>query len=97
MSPKKTILELLITLFISYFLYSLVDFSVFDISEWDQDKIFNLVLTWFILISSYYIYNGCLKFAFDYWKNISVKKLILLLFLISVFIIFWIVFVELIY
>jgi len=97
MSYKKIILELLITFFISYFLYSLIDFSVFSISEWDQDKVFNLTHTWFILISSYYIYNGCLKFAFDYWKNISIKKLVVLLIAISVFIIFWIVVVELFY
>ena len=97
MSHKKIILELLITFFISYFLYSLVDFSAFSISEWNQDKIFNLTHTWFILISSYYIYNGYLKLAFDYWKNISIKKLILLLIAISFFIIFWTVVVDIFY
>ena len=97
MNYRKTILELLITFFISYFLYSLVDFSVFSIYEWDQDKIVNLIQTWATLISSYYIYNGCLKLAFVYWKNISIKKLILILFCISFIVIFWIIVTELLF
>ena len=97
MNYRKTILELLITFFISYFLYSLVDFSIFSISEWDQDKLVNLIQTWATLISSYYIYNGCLKLAFVYWKNISIKKLILILFCISFIVVFWIICTELLF
>jgi len=97
MSYRKTILELLITFFISYFLYSLVDFSVFSISEWDQDKIVNLIQTWATLFSSYHIYNGCLKLAFVYWENISIKKLVILLFCISIIVISWIIFTELLF
>lgn len=97
MPYRKTIFELLITLFISYFLYSLIDFSVFSISEWDQDKIVNLIQTWFTLFSSYYIYNACLKLAFVYYENISVKKLIILLFCISFVVISWIIVTELIF
>mgnify|MGYP003637457958 CR=1 FL=1 len=97
MNYRKTISELLITFFISYFLYSLVDFSVFSIYEWDQDKVVNLIQTWATLISSYYIYNGCLKLAFVYWKKISIKKLILILFCISFIVIFWIIGTELLF
>ena len=97
MTFKRTILELFLAFFISYFLYSLVDFSVFSISEWDQDKIVNLIQTWATLISSYYIYNACLKFAFNNWKNISVKKLIIILFCISFIVISWIIITELLF
>jgi hypothetical protein len=97
MNYRKTILELLITFFISFFLYSLVDFSAFRISEWDKDKIVNLTHSWFTLISSYYIYNGCLKFAFIYWKSVSIKKLIILLFSISFLVIIWIIVTELLF
>jgi len=97
MNYRKTILELLITLFISFFLYSLVDFSVFSISEWNQDKIVNLIQTWATLFSSYHIYNSSLKLAFVYWKNISIKKLIILLFCISFIVIFWIIVTELLF
>jgi hypothetical protein len=97
MNYRKTILELSITLFISFFLYSLVDFSVLSTSEWDQDKVVNLFHTWFTLISSYYIYNGCLRLAFVRWNNISIKKLILLLFCISLIVISWIIVTELLF
>lgn len=97
MSYRRTILELILTFFISYFLLSLVDFSVFGISEWDQDKIVNLIQTWFTLFSSYYIYNSCLKLAFVYWENISIKKLVILLFFISLIVISWIVVTELLF
>ncbi len=97
MNYRKAFLELSLTLFISFFLYSLVDFSVFSISEWDQDKRVNLIQTWFTLLSSYYIYNGCLKFAFVFWKKISIKKLVLLLFSISLIVILWIVITELLF
>jgi hypothetical protein len=97
MSYRRTIFELLLTFFISYFLLSLVDFSVFSPSEWDQDKIVNLIQTWFTLFSSYYIYNSCLKLAFVYWENISIKKLITLLFSISFIVISWIVITELLF
>jgi len=97
MSFRKTILELFITFFISFFLYSLVDFSVFSISEWDQDKIVNLIQTWLTLLSSYYIYNACLKLAFVYWQNISIRRLIIILICISIIVIFWIIVTELLF
>jgi hypothetical protein len=97
MAYRKILLELLITFFISYFLYGLVDTSVFSINEWDKDKIVNLMQTWFTLFSSYYIYNSCLKLAFVLWKNITIKKLVLFLFCISIIVIIWIVVTELIF
>lgn len=94
MNYRKTSIELLLTFFISYFIYGLVDYSVFSISEWDQDKLVNLIHTWATLFSSYFIFNTLLKSAFIRWKNISIKKLILLLVCISVIVLLWIISTE---
>ncbi len=97
MSYRKILLELLILFFISFFIHSLVDYSVLRISEWHKGLIVDIAHTWFSLISAYYIYNACLKFAFGYWENISIKKLIILLFCTSFITFSWFIITTLLF
>ena len=97
MRYNKLISEILITFFLSYFLYSLVDASPFIISGWDKDKIINLAHTWLTILSSYYIYNFCLKAAFDHWRSISVGKLIVLLIVISGIVLVWFIATDILF
>lgn len=97
MAYKKVLLELSISFCISYFIYSLVDLELFGITGWDQDRVVNLLHTWLTLISTYYIYNGCLKLAFDRWTNTASKRLVTVLFCVSLIAIAWVVATDLLF
>ena len=94
---KKLSLEVLMTLFISVFLYGLIDFSFFFPTSWHIDKVVNFLHLWLSLLSAYYLYNYALKEAFKRWNIDKLSKLIYLLFGISLFILLYAVLIDILY
>jgi len=97
MTYKKVLPELLITAFLSFFIYSLIDLEIFGFSDWDVDKVLNIIHLWVMMISAYYIYNTCLQAAYNSWSYISSKKLIIILISTSLIVICWVILVDILY
>ncbi|NQZ79252.1 MAG: LytTR family transcriptional regulator, partial [Ekhidna sp.] len=76
---RKVLSEACITLLISVIIYFLVDFKIIFFSEWDTDKIVNILHTWLTLLTAYYLYNWLLILAFQRWVIDRLSKWISLL------------------
>jgi len=90
MQPKKIVLVVVITLFLSLFLQSLVDANVFVPSNWRQNTWVNVLHFWLTFISSYYLFSFIIQLGHRKFPELSSKNILLLLAITQTIVMLWI-------
>ncbi|MEM6721276.1 MAG: LytTR family DNA-binding domain-containing protein [Bacteroidota bacterium] len=97
MQPKKILLVVIITLFLSLFLQSLVDVNVFVPSNWRQNTWVNLLHFWLTFVSSYYLFSYVIQVWYRKLSELSSKKVLFLLAITQTIVMLWIFITDILF